>query len=108
LLNDSKVSNQINLDDFKDDSMRSPDNILSSTFSIKDIQTTMLNLDRKLSESPESPGKPSSASLLLKKLIDNPKSLDDLYDSDDDIDNNIDVNIESKFDGISVSSDDDD
>lgn len=109
LLNSSKGSSQINLDDFKDDPHSPVDKVLSSTFSIKDIQTTMLNLDRKLAESPQSDG-PSSASLLLKKLIDNPKSLDDMYDSDIDIDDIIapSKNFDSKFDdNNSISSEDD-
>jgi len=98
------LKGQINLDDFKDDSP------INNTVSIKDIQNTMLNLDKKLAESPNSDGKlGSSASLLLKKLIENPHSLDDMYDSDIDIDDiaptkRID---DSKFDQNSISSDDD-
>jgi len=100
------LKGQINLDDFKDDSPIS--NTMSKTVSIKDIQDTMLNLDKKLAESPND-GKLSSASVLLKKLIENPNSLDDMYDSDIDIDDiaptkRID---DSKFDHNSISSDDD-
>lgn len=109
LLNSSSKmpSNQINLDDFKDDSPVS-NAFGTSSVSIKDIQNTMLNLDRKLAES-DSPDQPSSASLLLKKLIENPKALDDMYDSDIDMDDIIpgkkfDF---SKFDNNSVSTEDD-